>query len=151
MADIFNEHFREFIQALNDNDVEYVLVGGMAVILHGYVRGTGDMDVWVNKTKENYVRLTKAYRQFGMPLFDMTVENFLGEQYDVFGIGVQPVKIEVMTNVKGLLFDETYAMAQTYDEDGLKIKFIHINHLIQAKKASGRFRDLDDIEQLTKE
>ena len=151
MADIFNEHFREFIQALNEQEVEYVLVGGMAVILHGYVRGTGDMDVWVNKTKENYSRLKKAYRQFGMPLFDMTEENFLGEEYDVFGIGVQPVKIEVMTNVKGLLFDDTFAMAQTYKEDGLKIKFIHINHLIQAKKAAGRFRDLDDIEQLTKE
>lgn len=151
MADIFNEHFREFIQALNEQEVEYVLVGGMAVILHGYVRGTGDMDVWVNKTKENYIRLKKAYRQFGMPLFDMTEENFLGKEYDVFGIGVQPVKIEVMTNVKGLLFDETYAMAQIYKEDGLKIKFIHINHLIQAKKAAGRFRDLDDIEQLTKE
>jgi predicted nucleotidyltransferase len=151
MADIFNKHFREFIQALNQHKVEYVLVGGMAVILHGYVRGTGDMDVWVNKTKENYSRLKRAYQQFGMPLFDMTEENFLGNEYDVFGIGVQPVKIEVMTNVKGLLFDETYAMAQTYEEDGLQIKFIHINHLIQAKKASGRFRDLDDIEQLTKE
>lgn len=151
MADIFNEHFREFIQALNQHKVEYVLVGGMAVILHGYVRGTGDMDVWVNKTKENYSRLKRAYQQFGMPLFDMTEENFLGNEYDVFGIGVQPVKIEVMTNVKGLLFDETYAMALTYEEDGLQIKFIHINHLIQAKKASGRFRDLDDIEQLTKE
>lgn len=151
MADIFNEHFREFIQALNQHKVEYVLVGGMAVILHGYVRGTGDMDVWVNKTKENYSRLKRAYHQFGMPLFDMTEENFLGDEYDVFGIGVQPVKIEVMTSVKGLLFDETYAMAQTYEEDGLQIKFIHINHLIQAKKASGRFRDLDDIEQLTKE
>ncbi len=151
MADIFNEHFREFIQALNEQDVEYVLVGGMAVILHGYVRGTGDMDVWVNKTKENYRRLKKAYQQFCMPLFDMTEENFLGDEYDVFGIGVPPVKIEVMTSVKGLLFDETYAMAQTYEEDGLQIKFIHINHLIEAKKASGRFRDLDDIEQLTKE
>lgn len=151
MADIFNEHFREFILALNEHDVEYVLVGGMAVILHGYVRGTGDMDVWVNKTKENYLKLKKAYHQSGMPLFDMSEANFLGDDYDVFGIGVQPVKIEVMTSVKGLLFDETFAMAQIYEEDGLKIKFIHINHLIQAKKASGRFRDLDDIEQLTKE
>ena len=150
MADIFNEHFTEFIQALNDNDVEYVLVGGLAVILHGYVRGTGDMDVWVNKTKENYLKLTKAYRQFGMPLFDMTESNFLGTEYDVFGIGVQPVKIEVMTSVKGLEFNETFSMAQFYDEDGLKIRFIHINHLLQAKKAAGRFRDLDDIEQLTK-
>lgn len=150
MADIFNEHFREFIQALNDSEVEYVLVGGMAVILHGYVRGTGDMDVWVNKTKENYLKLTKAYRQFGMPLFDMTESNFLGTDYDVFGIGVQPVKIEVMTSVKGLEFNETFSMSQFYDEDDLKIRFIHINHLLQAKKAAGRFRDLDDIEQLTK-
>lgn len=106
--------------------------------------------MWVNKTKENYNRLKKAYQQFGMPLFDMTEDNFLGDEYDVFGIGVQPVRIEVMTSVKGLLFDETYAMAQTYEEDGLQIKFVHINHLIQSKKASGRFRDLDDIEQLTK-
>lgn len=136
---------------MNQHNVEYVLVGGMAVILHGYVRGTGDMDVWVNKTKENYNRLKRAYQQFGMPLFDMTEDNFLGDEYDVFGIGVQPVKIEVMTSVKGLLFDETYAIAQTYEEDGLQIKFVHINHLIQSKKASGRFRDLDDIEQLTKE
>ena len=53
MSNIFNEHFRDFIKALNDNKVEYVLVGGLAVILHGYVRGTGDMDVWVNNTKDN--------------------------------------------------------------------------------------------------
>jgi hypothetical protein len=151
MADIFNEHFRDFIHALNEQQVEYVLVGGMAVILHGYVRGTGDMDVWVNKTKENYRKLAKAYDQFGMPLFDMTELNFLGNEYDVFGIGSPPVKIEIMTSVKGLNFEETFAMAQTYEESGLTIRFIHINHLVQAKKASGRFRDLDDIEQLTKE
>ena len=58
MANIFNEHFRDFIKSLNDNKVEYVLVGGMAVILHGYVRGTGDMDVWVNKTKGNYRKVS---------------------------------------------------------------------------------------------
>ena len=63
MANIFNEHFRDFIQALNENDVEYVLVGGMAVILHGYVRGTGDMDIWVNKTTDNYKKLVKAFTQ----------------------------------------------------------------------------------------
>lgn len=151
MANIFNEHFRDFIKALNDNNVEYVLVGGMAVILHGYVRGTGDMDVWVNKTKENYHRLVKAFTQFGMPVFDMTEKAFLGNDFDVWGIGVQPVKIEVMTAVKGLSFDETYNMSQLFPEDGLNIRFIHLNHLIQAKKASGRFRDLDDIDQLTKE
>ncbi len=54
MADYFNEDFRDFLRALNNNDVDYILVGGMAVILHGYVRTTGDMDIWVRKSKENY-------------------------------------------------------------------------------------------------
>lgn len=150
MGNIFNEHFRDFLKALNDNKVEYVLVGGMAVILHGYVRGTGDMDVWVNKTKENYRKLVKAFTQFGMPVFDMTEDAFLGNEFDVWGIGVQPVRIEIMTAVKGLIFGETYKHSQFYDEDGLQIRFIHLNHLIEAKKAAGRFRDLDDIDQLTK-
>jgi len=151
MANIFNEHFRDFIQALNENDVEYVLVGGMAVILHGYVRGTGDMDIWVNKTTDNYKKLVKAFTQFGMPVFDMTEKAFLGNEFDVWGIGVQPIRIEIMTAVKGLNFEETYKLSQFYDEEGLKIRFIHLNHLIEAKKAAGRFRDLDDIDQLTKE
>jgi len=151
MANIFNEHFRDFIQALNDNKVEYVLVGGMAVILHGYVRGTGDMDVWVNKTKASYHKLVKAFAQFGMPVFDMTEDAFLGNEFDVWGIGVQPVKIEIMTALKGLAFEETYQQSQLYNEDGLQIRFINLNHLIHAKKAAGRFRDLDDIEQLTKD
>jgi len=151
MADLFNEHFRDFIQALNEQQVEYVLVGGMAVILHGYVRSTGDMDIWVNKTKLNYQRLVKAYTQFGMPLFDMTESAFLSDQYDVWSIGAPPVKIEVMTAVKGLNFNETFETAQVYEERGLRIRFINVDHLIKAKKASGRFRDLDDIEQLTKQ
>ena len=151
MANLFNEHFRDFIKALNENKVDYVLVGGMAVILHGYVRGTGDMDIWVNKTIENYKNLVKAFRQFGMPVFDMTEEAFLGDEFDVWGIGVQPVRIEIMTSVKGLNFEETHKMSKTYDENDLEIRFIPLDHLIQAKKAAGRFRDLDDIEKLTRE
>ena len=122
----------------------------MAVILHGYVRGTGDMDVWVNKTEENYSKLKNAFQEFGMPVFDMTEEKFLSNEFDVWSFGVSPVKIEVMTAVKGLQFDETFKMAQYYTENKLEVRFIHLNHLIQAKKASGRYRDLDDIEQLTK-
>ena len=150
MADFFNEHFRDFIQALNNSDVDYVLVGGMAVILHGYVRSTGDMDIWINPTQSNYKKLVKAFHEFGMPVFDMTEENFTGDEFDVWGFGVSPVKIEIMTAVKGLKFDETFNLAQYYDDNGLSVRFIHINHLIQAKKSAGRFKDLDDIEQLTK-
>jgi len=150
MADLFNEHFRDFIQALNNQNVEYVLVGGMAVILHGYVRGTGDMDIWVNRTKQNYNLLKKSFHEFGMPVFDMNEDRFLSDEFDVWSFGVSPVKIEVMTAVKGLQFDETFQKAQFYDENGLQIRFIHINDLIKAKQASGRYKDLDDIEQLSK-
>lgn len=97
MAAIFNDDFRNFIQALNNNNVEYILVGGYAVILHGYRRATGDMDIWVNRTKENYSKLTGAFLQFGLPVFDMTEEKFLNaDTADVFSYGRPPVSIDII-------------------------------------------------------
>lgn len=150
MPDFFNQDFRDFLKALNRQNVEYILVGGMAVILHGYVRTTGDMDVWVNHTKENYQKIAKAFFDFGMPVFDMTEENFLSEHYDVWSFGVSPVKIELMTAVKGLNFEDAYKVSQLYAEDEITIRFLHLNSLIEAKKASGRYKDLDDLDQLNR-
>lgn len=150
MADYFNEDFRDFIRAINNQQVEYILVGGMAVILHGYVRTTGDMDIWVKQTKENYQKIVKAFIEFRMPVFDMTEERFLSDQYDVWMFGVEPVKIELMTAVKGLNFDEAYSLSQVYTEDDIPVRFLHINSLLAAKKAAGRFKDLDDIQKLKK-
>lgn len=150
MANIFNEDFRDFIDALNKHEVEYLLVGGYAVILHGYRRSTGDMDVWVNVTAENHKRLIKAYLAFGLPTSDISEDNFLrNDEMDVFTYGVPPVCIEILKKVKGCDFDEAYEMSQLYNENGLQIKFIHINTLIKAKTASGRYKDLDDIEKLS--
>ncbi len=149
MADYFNKDFRDFISALNNQKVDYILAGGMAVILHGYVRATGDMDIWVNKRVENYQKLVAAFKEFRMPVFDMTESNFMSDQYDVWTFGVSPVKIEIMTAVKGLKFEEAYASSQIYTEDNVSIRFLGINSLIQAKKAAGRFKYLDDIDQLT--
>lgn len=150
MAKYFNEHFRDFVTSLNKEEVDYVLVGGMAVILHGYIRSTGDMDIWVKRTEKNYNKLVKAFRLFGMPVFDMTLENFLSDKFDVWSFGIPPVKIEVMTAVKGLDFEETFSAATWHDENGFRVRFIHINHLLQAKQAAGRYKDLDDIEKLKK-
>jgi hypothetical protein len=150
MANIFIDDFADFVNCLNRHKVQYILVGGMAVILHGYVRTTGDMDVWVKKTKDNYMLLVDAFRDFGMPVFDMTEERFLENDFDVWSFGREPVKIELMTAVKGLDFDEAYSIAQYYTEGNLTIRFLHLNSLIQAKKAAGRHRDIDDIEQLSK-
>lgn len=150
MANIFNDDFRDFIDALNEQKVEYLLVGGYAVILHGYRRSTGDMDVWVNVTAENHKNLIKAYLAFGLPTTDISEENFLrNDEMDVFNYGTPPVCIEILKKVKGCDFDEAYKMSNVFVEDGLKIRFIHLNTLIQAKKAAGRYKDLDDIEKLT--
>jgi hypothetical protein len=150
MGTIFNDDFREFIQAMNNHNVEYILVGGYAVILHGYRRVTGDMDIWVNRTKENYLKLTQAFQEFGLPIFDMTESKFLDiETADVFSYGRPPVSIDIITKLKGVEFNEAYPQAQIFNEEGLMIRFLHLNNLIEAKKAAGRHKDLDDIEKLT--
>ena len=148
MGDIFNQDFQDFIQALNNNNVEYILVGGYAVILHGFVRSTADMDVWINKTKDNYSKLSSAYKEFGAPIFSET--DFLGNIYDVWSIRTPPNRIDVMNDVKGVSFEEAYKLCKVYIQANVEIRYIHLNHLIKAKKASGRFKDKADIEQLLK-
>lgn len=149
MPDIFQEDFRDFLTALNNQDVKYIMVGGLAVVLHGHARVTGDMDIWVERTEENYNKLAKAFHEFGMPMFDMTLLNFMNvKENDVFSFGRNPVGIDIMTAVKGLEFEETYLLSEIFVDDGLPIHLVHINQLLTAKKAAGRLKDLDDIKQL---
>ncbi|WP_339795181.1 hypothetical protein [uncultured Imperialibacter sp.] len=85
MGNIFNDDFRDFISSLNSHRVEYILIGGYSVILHGYPRTTGDLDIWVNRTEENYSKVENSFKEFGMSVFDMTKENFLyNPEYNVF-------------------------------------------------------------------
>jgi hypothetical protein len=149
MGNIFNEDFRDFIDCFNKSNVKYILLGGYSVILHGYSRTTGDMDIWVQRTRGNYKNIEAAFLHFGMPVFDMTENAFLNNQdLNVFTFGKPPSAIDIMVNVKGLSFDECYANAVYFEEDGLMIRTIYINDLIKAKKASGRFKDLNDLENL---
>lgn len=149
MADLFNEDFQDFIRALRLHEVRYVLVGGYSVILHGYSRTTGDLDVWVEKSADNYDRLTRAFRHFGMPVFDMTARNFLeNPAMDVFTFGRSPVAIDVITNLKGLEFASVYAAASEMEVDGLLVRVIQYQHLLQAKRAANRPRDQNDLENL---
>ena len=149
MGNIFNTDFRDFLTSLNNNSVRYILVGGYSVILHGYSRTTGDMDLWVERTAENYKRIKQAFNEFGMPVFDMTEENFLEHPvWDVFTFGTPPVAIDLMISMKGFNFSEIYERAIFFKEDGLAIRVIHKNDLIALKKKAGRSKDLDDLENL---
>jgi hypothetical protein len=153
MSHIFNPDFQEFIAALNQCEVNYILVGGYAVILHGYSRTTGDMDIWVQPVSENYQRLVQAFHIFGMPVFDMTADKFLNPDFhDVFTFGRPPVCIDIITRIKGLDFEAAFAAAQWFElEENLGVRALSLNALIQAKQASGRNKDLDDIAHLAQE
>ena len=141
----------EFIRALNKAEVRYILVGGYSVILHGYSRTTGDMDVWIEKTPDNYDRLVDAFHMFKMPLFDMTKDRFLSSEFDVFSYGRPPVSIDIMTHVKGLKFKEAFESAEIFEINQTKIRALHLNHLRKAKRASNRPKDQDDLLNLPDE
>lgn len=149
MGNLFNADFREFLLALNKCEVRYILVGGYSVILHGYPRTTGDMDIWVDRTEENYTRIKQAFAFFGMPVFDMTRENFLEHPvWDVFTFGVPPVAIDIMVSIEGLSFNEVYDRAVIFSDEDVRVRTIHKNDLIIAKMKAGRAKDKDDLENL---
>lgn len=149
MGNIFNIDFREFLTSLNKNDVRYVLVGGYSVILHGYSRTTGDIDLWVERTAENYQRIVQAFNDFGMPVFDMTEKNFLEHPvWDVFTFGVPPVAIDLMISMEGFSFSDIYERSVMFKDEGVEVRVIHKNDLVALKKKAGRSKDLNDLENL---
>jgi predicted nucleotidyltransferase len=149
MGNIFNSDFRDFISSLNTNNVRYILVGGYSVILHGYSRTTGDMDLWVERTAENYLKIKNAFEEFGMPIFDMTEDNFLHHPvWDVFTFGIPPVAIDLMIGIEGFNFQEIYERSVIFKDEDLEIRVINKNDLIAAKQKAGRSKDLDDLENL---
>ena len=109
------------------------------------------MDIWVDQTENNYSKLVNAFQEFNLPLFEMTLENFMSHpKQDVFKFGRKPVAIDIMTKIKGLDFNESFEKSVLIELEGLSIRTLHLDDLIKAKKASGRFKDLDDIDQLLK-
>ena len=149
MGDLLNPDFQDFIKCFNRHKVRYVLVGGYAVIYHGYNRSTGDLDIFVEATVANYNRIVQAFEEFKMPVFDMTQSTFLNtESYEVFTFGVPPVSIDIITVLRGVTFDEAFTMSTNGLIDGITIRVLLKNGLLLAKKISNRPKDLEDIHQL---
>lgn len=148
MPNLFNKDFLDFLQLLDKNNVDFLLVGGYAVILHGYARSTGDMNLWVNQNEENYSKLKKVYEEFGAPIFSL--EEFFSDKFDVWSMGVEPRKIEVLTKVSGLNFVESKSHCDWINEKDFKVPYIDFEDLMKNKLASGRLKDLLDYKQLNK-
>jgi len=148
-AGLLNEDFIDFLKSLKHHQVESLLVGGYAVVLHGYHRTTGDIDIWIKPTSENYERLQRAFAEFGLPLDAITLDTFLStDKVDVFTFGRPPVAIDILTKVKGLEFDEALQGSEAILVDGAPVQLLSVRSLKEAKRAAGRHKDLDDLEHL---
>ncbi|MCC5929277.1 MAG: hypothetical protein JJU28_08540 [Cyclobacteriaceae bacterium] len=146
---VFNEDFKDFIDSLNKFGVEYILIGGYAVILHGYHRTTGDLDVWVNPTEINYEKLNKAFSFFGFPTDAIDLRKFLNsEAYNVFTFGRPPMAIDIVTSIQGVDFKDAIQNVNNIEVQGVSVSLLSMSDLIATKKASNRYKDLDDLENL---
>ena len=141
------DDFREFIECLNDSDVQYLLVGGWAVGLYGNPRLTKDIDFLIGVDEINIQKLQEALHAFGGPTVEASVFTDPG---NVFRMGSSPIQIDIINRADGIDFSECYVNRNILKFDDLEISVISRNDLIRNKKASGRHRDLGDVEFLEK-
>lgn len=142
-----NQDFKEFIELLNKHNVKYLVVGGYAVGFHGYPRFTGDIDFWIAISNENASKITMVLKEFGFGALGFKVEDFL-ESNNVIQLGYEPNRIDILTSLSGVQFDECYQQAIVANFEGLEIKFIDLRNLRINKASSGRAKDLGDLENL---
>lgn len=144
---MLNKHFREFIELLEKNKVRYLIVGGYAVGLHGFPRYTGDLDVFIAISEENARSILQGFKDFGFTDLGLTEKDFLDEEI-VIEIGREPLKIQVLTGIDGVTFEECWLEKKEVILSGKTIPFIGIESLLKNKAASGRAKDKIDLEEL---
>ena len=139
--------FSDFLKLLNSKQIKYLVIGGWAVGYYGYPRATGDMDVWISREKENADKIVEAFKEFGFDVPSLSIELFTKEN-QVTRIGLPPMRIEVLTTISGVSFEECFSNRQTVKVDGINIDFISLEDLKKNKAASKRHKDLDALENL---
>ena len=151
-ADALNQDFVDLLAALQDHGVEFVVVGAWALAVHGYPRATGDLDVLVRPEPGNAQRLLAALSVFGAPVkaHRLTVADF-ARPGTVYQLGLPPRRIDLLTSISGVDFDEAWASHVVRQIGSRPIPFLGRNELIRNKRASGRAKDLADVERLERE
>lgn len=139
--------FRDLLSAFNARRVDYLVVGAQALAAHGRVRATGDLDVWVRPEAENARRVLAALNDFGAPLADLEESDLL-RAGTVFQIGVAPLRIDVLTSIDGVAFDDAWQARITANFADQPVPVLSARHLMVNKRAVGRSQDLADLEWL---
>jgi predicted nucleotidyltransferase len=130
---------------LNSSKVEYLVIGGYAVNLHGFARATADLDIWISIRPENARRVAQVLREFG---FAQAEPDIFLEPRKVVRMGVPPIRLEILTSISGVEFAECYARRLEAELDGIPVKLIQLDDLKRNKAASGRLQDRLDLERL---
>ncbi len=141
------DDFKELLKLFNSNGVEYLLIGGYAVNIYGHVRTTNDLDLWVNISPDNAARIDRALRKFGFAAAGLHSELFLTAD-NIVRMGVPPVRIEILTSISGVEFATCYAERQMIQADEIEVPVISLARLRENKAATGRMKDLADLEGL---
>jgi predicted nucleotidyltransferase len=144
---MFTQDFREFIELLIKNKAEYLIVGGYAVGVHGHPRYTGDLDIWLNPTLQNAERILQSVNEFGFSSFKLSKEDFT-KPGNVIQLGYPPLRIDLLTEIDGVAFEECFKNRKEVIMGDLKVNFIGYNDLLKNKRETGRPRDIDDIDNL---
>jgi hypothetical protein len=139
--------FKEFIALLNESSVRYLIVGGYAVAFHGLPRSTGDMDFLLDRSIENARLVVQCLQRFGFDDLGISTDD-LTSQDRIIQIGYPPLRIDLLTSIDGVSFDEAWKGRIETEVDGMTVHFISRAHLIRNKKISGRTQDKADIEHL---
>ena len=144
-----NEDFKDLLSALLVTEARFLVVGAHAMAVHGVPRATGDLDVWIAADSENAARVWAALLRFGAPIAAMGVSQVdLTHPDRVVQIGLPPRRIDVLTSITGVVFDEAWSARVTHDVSGLPVPFLGRAHLVRNKRATGRTKDRADLEAL---
>ena len=142
--------FREFLELLNEHEVKFIIVGGYALAFHGAPRFTGDIDVFVKPDHENAKRILNALADFGFSSLDITIDDFQ-DQNKVIQLGLPPVRIDLITSISGVTWEEADASKEPGLFGDVSVSYIGKKQFIFNKRASGRKKDLADLESLGEE
>lgn len=146
----FGRDFLDILRSMTEAESKFLVVGAHAMALHGVPRATGDLDLFVRATPKNAGRVYRALEAFGAPLDAHGVGQEDFEIPDtVYQIGVPPRRIDIMTSISGLTFDEAWDSRESIDIEGMPVPFLGREALIRNKEASGRDKDLVDLRLLT--
>jgi hypothetical protein len=146
---MLNTDYKEMLQLLLEEEVDFLIVGAYAMAAHGFPRATGDLDLWVKAEENNSRKLFRALAKFGAPLDQITQNEFISEGI-IFQIGVIPRRIDIITKIDGVEYNKANESKKNVEIEGLNLPVLSLNDLIKNKLATGREKDKLDAQMLKK-